>query len=433
MQATPLYYRLAIALIKPLYYLKLALTAKTQPHEINERFANQYPVITTSRQMIWCHAVSLGETNTAAAILKALLADGYALWITNTTHTGYARVAQLFAEAIASGEVYHSFVPIDDQKVMQRFLDHVQPRAALFIETELWANTLALLAERHITSILVNGRLSEKSFQGYYRVAKLSQSMMNNLDVIIAQDDASATRFCQLGASAGKVHIASSLKWSTQIKPNLLAQAEVLTQQWQLATRKIILAASTHAEEETFILQCFAALEKSLPEQALLLIIAPRHPERFDDAATLIAEQGYAVQRRSQQQSITAETAVYLADTIGELGLWYALTDIAFVAGSVANIGGHNPIEAAIVGKPIIMGRYTQSCQQIVEQLHEVGALTQVDTVEQCIAICHQWLTNPEQARQAGEAGQQLAKRYQNADKQQLAIIHQALAATIKD
>lgn len=427
MQATPFYYRFAISLLKPLYQLKLASKA-TLPNEKAQRFGKVFPKIHTSKPMIWCHAVSLGETNTAEPILRDLLAQGYALWITNTTHTGFNRVEQLFADEIQTGNVYHSFVPVDSKPVIDKFLTHVKPIAALFIETELWGTTLAELNNRQIASILVNGRLSEKSFNGYQKAAKLSQSMMENLSLIIAQDSNSAKRFRQLGATSDKIRIASSLKWSSKTNPLMLSRAEILRENWQLANRGVILAASTHEGEEAAILDSFLTLKDQYANRQPLLIIVPRHPERFDEVAKLIESKHLPVIRRSQDGEPSKSDSVYLADSMGELGVWYALSDIAIVGGSLVNIGGHNPIEAAIVGKPILMGQFTQSCQLIVEQLKQAGALVQVNNEVELKQQLSDWLGNPQQAKNAGQIGQILAERYQDATKQQLAMILECIA-----
>lgn len=428
MQATPFYYRLAMSLLKPLYQLKLA-SKTTLPNEKEQRFGKVFPTIHTAKSIIWCHAVSLGETNTAEPILKDLLAQGYALWITNTTQTGFNRVEQLFADAIATGNVYHSFVPVDSKPVIDKFLAHVKPIAALFVETELWGTTLAELNNRQIATILVNGRLSEKSFNGYQKAAKLSQSMMENLSLIIAQDGNSAKRFRQLGATSDKTRIASSLKWSSKINPLMLSRAQSLQDSWQLTNRCVIVAASTHEGEEATILDSFLALKDPYTKQQPLLIIVPRHPERFDEVAALIASRKLLVIRRSQDGEPSTADSVYLADSMGELGVWYALSDIAIVGGSLVNIGGHNPIEAAIVGKPIIMGQYTQSCQLIVEQLKQAGALVQIHNADQLTAQLSDWVANPQKAQTAGQVGQILAEKYQDANKQQLAMILECIAA----
>lgn len=432
MSATPFYYRLTMNLLKPLYRAKLLFASKTQPDEVAQRFGKTYPAINTHKPIIWCHAVSLGETNTIEPILRGLLQAGYALWITNTTHTGYAQVGQLFAEAIAAGEVYHSFVPVDEGSVVDKFLTHVNPIGALFVETELWATTLAKLNVRNIASILVNGRLSEKSFRGYQKAPALSQSMMQNLRLIIAQDADSAKRFRQLGATSDKIRMASSLKWSSKANPLMIQRANSLSKEWQLDQRAVVLAASTHEGEESAILHSFAQLQSEFAARNPLLIIVPRHPERFDAVATVIQAQGHTVVRRSQGEQPTSADSVYLADSMGELGTWYALADIAIVGGSLVNIGGHNPIEAAIVGKPMIMGRHTQSCAQIVKQLQNVGALQQVDNTDGFTTALQTWLRHPEQAQTAGTAGQTLAEQYQDATQQQLAMILDCLHESIE-
>ncbi|ELA08023.1 3-deoxy-D-manno-octulosonic-acid transferase [Moraxella macacae 0408225] len=424
---TPAYYRLLMVIVKPIYRLKLAFS-KTLPQETYERFGKAYPPIVTQKPMIWCHAVSLGEINTAYPLLRQLLAKHYALWITNTTHTGFARTEQLFANELKSGDVYHSFVPVDTGNIIGNFLDHINPIVALFIETELWATTLSVLKQRNIASVLVNGRLSEKSFGGYQRFGKLSQSMMDNISLIIAQDADSAKYFGQLGASFDKICLAASLKWSSQINPAMLNHAKVLAKNWGLAQRTVIVASSTHAGEESQILATFLALNAKFLAKKLLLIIVPRHPERFDEVAVLIQHSSAKpVIRRSQNQAPSFAENVYLADSMGELGIWYALADIAFIGGSWVNVGGHNPVEAAIVGKPMIMGQYTRSCQLVVDKLKKAKALQQVYTKEQLYQAFEIWLKDSALASQAGQNGQQLAKAFQNATDQQLAMIEQCL------
>lgn len=424
MTAVPRLYRVAVSVLAPLYRAKLRVK-RAPTREIGERFGKGYAEVRTARPLIWCHAVSLGETNTVAPILQGLLAAGYALWITNTTQTGHARVGQLFADEQAAGTVYQSFVPVDNAAVIERFLAHVKPVAALFVETELWAITLAKLNKQQIASILVNARLSDKSFRGYQRAKRTSQSMMDNLTLIIAQDEDSAKRFRQLGARSDKIRVASSLKWSSKTNPLMIRRAMRLQEDWQLTARQVIVAASTHAGEEALIWQAVQALPNV---QQILLIIVPRHPERFDEVAQFLAEQtGNAVPRRSQHAAPNAQDSVYLADSMGELGVWYALADIALVGGSWVDIGGHNPIEAAVVAKPIVMGLYTQTCQAIVDKLRAVGALQQAPDAPALSAVLADWLAHPDAAVLAGRQGQSLAKQHQDATYQQLAMILDAL------
>lgn len=431
MAQSPWYYRTAISLLKPLYRLHLALRSgqkKATPAELSERFGKNYPKITTHKPLLWVHAVSLGETNTAEPVLRALLQKGYGLWITNTTHTGYHRVSELFSADIANGDVYQSFVPIDEAGVVETFIRHVKPYGALFVETELWATTLAVLENADIPSLLINARLSQKSFDGYQKISKVSQSIMANLSLIIAQDSDSAKRFRQLGATSDKIRVASSLKWSSQTNPIMLAKADQLQQQWQLANRTVIVGASTHEGEESLILDSFSQILTNFADKKPLLILVPRHPERFEAVANLIEKTQLPFITRSSNEPILPDTQVFLADSMNELGIWYALADIAVIGGSFVDIGGHNPIEASIVGKPIIMGQFTQSCQQIVDKLKAVGALVQISDNSRLTQALSNWIAYPEQAKRAGQAGLQLAEAFQDATQQQVAMIEGVLA-----
>ena len=409
----PVYYQVTIGLLKPLYRLQVWRRSHKRDNyqqEVQQRFGKRYPAppvphaniksnVTAiengnhkecnGKKVIWCHAVSLGETNTVAPLLDALLAKGYQIWLTNTTQTGYARGASRFADDIAQGRLSHSYVPVDSPAVIETFLGHVQPVAALFVETELWANTLTKLSEHHIPSVLVNGRLSASSFKSYQKIGAVSASMMKNLSLIIAQDNESAKRFRQLGAHSAQIRVAGSLKWVINT-PKLnddsgAKKAEIVNDGADLdldldlgvTGRPIWVAASTHSGEEETVLSWQQQILSNPLLANTLLIIVPRHPERFDDVAELIEKSGLTMARRSAEDAISADTQVYLADSMGELMRWYALADVALVGGSLVDIGGHNPVEPASVATPVLMGSYTQSCQSVVDKLASVGALYQ--------------------------------------------------------
>ena len=408
---TPFYYQFLIGVLKPLYRLQVWRRSHKRDNyqqEVAQRFGKQYPPrpATTghgNKGVIWCHAVSLGETNTVAPLLDALLASGYQIWLTNTTQTGFARGASRFANEIAQNRMSHSYVPVDTPAVIETFLTHVQPIAALFVETELWANILTKLAQHQIPSILVNGRLSVASFKSYQKIGAVSTSMMKNLALIIAQDSDSAKRFRQLGADSAQIRVAGSLKWvintpkiddkaidsseqagdteeaRVQIpsKKNALAKKNERAKAFAIADRPVWVAASTHNGEEETALSLHQQLLSRPVLANTLLIIVPRHPERFDEVAALIEKTGLTMARRSLDEAINADTQVYLADSMGEMMIWYTLANVALVGGSLVDIGGHNPVEPASVATPIIMGRYTQSCQSVVDKLAEVGTLYQ--------------------------------------------------------
>lgn len=502
----PLYYRLAIGIAKPLYRWLLWYRHQRDANpyyeqEIADRFGQRYQSTHVSAPLqqdvakrmglIWIHAVSLGETNTIAPMMRAFLALGFEVYLTATTHTGHARGRSLFAKEVANGRVRHGFVPVDEPKVIQAFLDQVLPVATLFVETELWANTLYELKRHHIPTFLVNARLSVKSAKHYQAFAKLSQSMMHNLTGIIVQDALSAQRFRQLGATDSMLTQAPSLKWhmqksQSQATNNHNSDLQALLQ-LQGAKRPVYVLGSSHAGEEALFLAVHQRLLSVLPNA--LLIVVPRHPERFEAVVNLLKVSGLTWQRRSDdpKQAITKDMQVYLADSMGELIGFYALADVAVVGGSFVNIGGHNPIEAVQLGVPVIMGVYTHSCQSIVDELVQAGALwqpklsdtrntnntnnnaysqdtdddklnkadlskqlTEFDAnclskdlsagdlavgidksikqaIEQTIRQLHTWLSQPQSATQAGRQGQALVQSHQQALWQQMQPILAAI------
>ena len=512
----PAYYQFAIGLLKPLYRMQVwrrSHKRENYQQEVEQRFGKNYPSSPTvetsvaesavnlnaNKGVVWCHAVSLGETNTVAPLLDKLLAHGYQVWLTNTTQTGFARGAGRFADEIAQGRMSHSYVPVDSPAVIEQFLDHVKPTVALFVETELWANILTKLSEHRIPSILVNGRLSASSFKSYQKISAVSSSMMKNLALIIAQDNDSAKRFRQLGANSAQIRVAGSLKWvintpkssffeSNITKANVLksnvskssafesneADIEVamtdisdrydeiqdqkikLAQEFGVTDRPIWVAASTHSGEEETILSLHKQLLSNPALANTLLIIVPRHPERFDEVAALIESTELTMARRSAEEDISTATQVYLADSMGELMTWYALADVALVGGSLVDVGGHNPVEPASVATPVIMGRHTQSCQVVVDKLSEVGALYQphntfyhsitvgasttdalTDTgkrdtgKEDDVALIYQqltsWLSHLELAKQAGQAGEQMTVQQQAVLARQFSMIEDVI------
>ncbi len=472
----PTYYRFIIASLKPLYRLQVWRRSNSRDNykqEVAERFGKQYPprpvsdANDVSRKIIWCHAVSLGETNTVAPLLDALLAKGYSIWLTNTTQTGHARGASRFAEEIAHGHMSHSYVPVDTPAVIETFLAHVQPVAALFVETELWANILAVLSQKNIPSILVNGRLSAASFNRYQKIGGVSASMMQNLSLIIAQDSESAKRFRQLGADSAQIRVAGSLKWVINTpktktdkptkkplnatddvkKDNLTTHLSKTTAfdkppDSQFLNRPVWIAASTHSDEENTVLTWQQQLLAIASLTNALLIIVPRHPERFDEVAELVGKSGLQMAQRSKNETVTAQTQVYLADSMGELMQWYAQANVALVGGSLVDIGGHNPVEPMSVGTPVLMGPYTQSCQSVVDKLASVGALYQpnnpfyqsiainepsITESDNDVQLIYQqlefWLRHPEVAKQAGQAGANMTVQQQAVLTRQLIMI----------
>ncbi|WP_296402843.1 3-deoxy-D-manno-octulosonic acid transferase [Psychrobacter sp.] len=488
----PWYYNLAIKVLKPVYRAVLwrrynkakkgDILVADYKQEIDARYGRNYPDfargslkhthpdVNTSpfnKANIWCHAVSLGETNTIAPMLKIMLQQGARLWITNTTQTGFARTAQLFSDEISSKQVIHTFVPVDDKAIIKKFIKNAKPDLAMFVETELWANILSELKQSDVPSVLVNARLSQKSFEKYAKYESVTKSLMHNISMIIAQDADSAKRFRKLGVEVVKIRRADSLKWSTgrslasfeskDVNSTLSDSKQDLQSKFSLnaeaLNRPIWVAGSTHEGEEKAVIEAHKQLITKANLANALLLLVPRHPERFDAVAELLEQSEMVYHRRSEQQLIDSNTQIYLADTMGELTLCYQLSNVAFVGGSLVDIGGHNPIEAAQFGKPIIMGPFTQSCHEVVVALTEVGALkvvsaanatgkdnkSKIDSTmanaslaESLAESVANWLSHNDEALAAGKKGQQLVEVKSDAMIKQLAMIEGLLKKSQK-
>lgn len=431
----PWYYQWAVALVRPLYRFKLARQEDTLPYygrQMHERFVGAYTrpkpkyVDNVSRKVIWCHAVSLGELNTVYPLLRSFLDDGHGLCVTCTTKTGFERAEVLFESELMTGQVVHGFVPVDDLPVVGRFIRSINPHLAIFVETELWANTLFVLTVNRIPAVLVNARLKEKSFNNYQKFPELAKGMMNNLWQVLAQDDESAKRFVALGLPKERVAVVDSLKWSSGIADgDVLALGEQFGRKLGIVpkTRPIWIAGSTHDGEEMAILMAHKQLLQTHPNA--LLILVPRHPERFEEVARL-CQSLFKTTRRSDDGQVGDNQSVLLIDKMGELSAWYGVADVAFVAGSLVDKGGHNPIEPASLGVPVIMGKYTQSCDKVVTALLDADAMVQTGDSHDTVAITKAvaaWFDNPVRAKQAGARGRALVLDKKDAMARQKAYL----------
>lgn len=343
---------------------------------VGERFALGLPPLKPGG--IWLHAVSVGESIAAAPLVRELLQRYPDLPITITcmTPTGSERIQALFGSSEFLGRVQHCYLPYDLPWAAARFLDQVQPRLAVIMETELWPNHIHQCAKRGIPVALANARLSERSARGYARFAKLSAPMLAELSLIAVQTAVEAERFRSLGARPECVEVTGSIKFDLRIEPELLQRAAALRKQWQAESRPIWIAASTHAGEDEIVLTAHRQLLELWPEALLLLV--PRHPERFAAVFELCRQQGFSLRRRSTGEPVTAGDQVLLGDTMGELLLLYAVADSAFVGGSLLANGGHNLLEPAALGKPVLSGPYLFNFLEIAAQLREAGALLEV-------------------------------------------------------
>lgn len=365
-------YSLLFYLLTPFILLRLLWRSRRTPsyrQRISERFG-YYPF--ELPHCLWVHAVSVGESLAAIPLIKALQSryPKLPIVVTTMTPTGAARI-----KAALGDHVLHAYLPYDTPTAVKRFLHATQPLIGIIMETELWPNLLSLCQRRNIPVCLINARLSQKSLRGYQRVRWLARDMLTQLTFIAAHALQDADRFIALGAPRDAVVVTGNLKFDITVPPEIATKA--LNLRHALGeTRFIWIAASTHEGEEAMVLAAHERLRRQHPDA--LLILTPRHPDRFDQVA-MLCEQRFKTIRRSQKAICTAATNVYLADTMGELLLHYHVADVAFVGGSLIARGGHNLLEPAALAKPILVGPHMMNFAEIFQLFQNANALYQVD------------------------------------------------------
>ncbi len=418
-------YTLLLYLAVPVIAVRLWLRSRKAPayaKRIGERFALTLPEFKPDG--IWLHAVSVGESIAAAPVVKALQQQYPDLPITVTcmTPTGSERIQSMFGDS-----VQHCYLPYDLPLASRRFLQRLQPRLAIVMETELWPNHINQCTRLNIPVVLANGRLSERSARGYGRFPKLVAPMLKQISALAVQSAIEAQRFIELGARAETVKVIGSIKYDQQVAEGLPEQAQTLREQWQASQRPIWIAASTHEGEDALILAAHQQLLRLFPKA--LLILVPRHPERFESVYALCIEQGMRVQRRSTGALVTAEQQVLLGDTMGELMFLYALADVALVGGSLIKHGGHNMLEPVALAKPTLTGLHYFNFLEIAEQLLEAGGLqTVADSSQLAQAVARLW-TSHSHTEKMCRAAQQVLQRNQGALQRLLDIIQAQLIA----
>lgn len=375
---------------------------------------------------IWLHTVSVGETISAYPIACRILEayPQYTLWLTTTTPTGSARARDLFSEEITHGRVMHSYMPYDLPDCMARFIQKIRPVCAIFMETEVWPNTLTVCNKKRIPCVLINARLSEKSLQKYQRLASFSQQTFSLFSHIVAQTKNDADRLRALGSMP--VTVSGNIKSEVCVTPELSDAAKQLREQWSSNGRKVVMiAASTHAGEDEVILSVYRELLGEHP--SLRLVIVPRHPERFADVEQLCLAQGWQVALRSKERSVVDNTQVIIGDTLGELLLFYGASDIAIIGGSFIEHGGHNMLEAAVWGLPIISGPSVYNFSQIAKDMQDQNALILVDNQQVLVVTVDQLLRDTCGMALLGSNAKQYVKQSTGAVETTIALIQTLL------
>ena len=407
-------YQLVLIVSTPFLLLYLLLRSRKDPayrQRFAERFALMLPAASAQNGIV-LHTVSVGEFNAAKPLIKKLLLryPHLPITITCTTPTASAAIEKFQADQQLSGKkVEHCYLPFDYPLLMRRWLKHMQPQLLLILETELWPNLLANCKALSIPTLIVNARLSARSAKGYRRFSALTRPMLQHISQILTQDNASARRFVALGANA--VQMAGNVKFELDVPPSSTELAHSL--QPVLQGRIVWVAGSTHAGEDELLIQAYQQLKRQFPK--LLLVLVPRHLERFDVVAQLLQQQQLKFVRRSLNGLPDASTEVWLGDSMGELLSWYQLADFVFVGGSLIERGGHNPLEAMAFGKAVVSGPYVFNFQQVFQLLQQRQAYFQVATVADVVSTVTKLIQQPELATEAGAKGLALYQQQQGA------------------
>lgn len=402
------------------YWLVRAVFNRSYRAKLSQRFGLGYPQLD---QCIWIHAVSVGEVVAAAPLIRALLRryPDVPLLVTTMTPTGAARVEKLFGAAVS-----HAYIPFEAPDAVNRFFAAVNPRIALIMETEIWPNLFQACGVRKIPLVLVSARISPNSVDSYRKLLPLFRDTLSYGIVIAAQSEADAERFMSLGASADRTRVTGNIKFDIELPTELVAEGQAFRRDF-LGERAVWIAASTHEGEEEQVLDAHAELVRTHPD--LLLILVPRHPQRFATVRELLRRRDITCVERTSGEKCPPEASVYFGDTMGEVPLFYAASDIAFVGGSLAPIGGHNLLEPAALGVPVVTGPHVFNAQEIADWFMREDACIMVHDSAELVAAVSRLLDDPEAAREIGENGRRILEKNRGALSRLIAVIDPLMAA----
>jgi len=408
-------YTVIFYLFLPIIVVRLLWRSRKAPayrQRILERFGYVAPL---EGPLLWVHAVSVGEVLAARPLIQRLRQryPQHTIVVTTMTPTGADRVADIKG-------VQHRYAPYDTPGAVGRFLKRINPQQLFIMETEIWPNMLHQCRARDIPSLLVNARMSARSARGYARFAPLVRQALGNLSHIAAQTEADRERLIGLGADPERVTVTGSIKFDFEPPADIQQQGVTLRQQWG-SQRPVWIAASTHQGEDEQVLQAFEQVKKAVPDA--LLILVPRHPERFQQVAELCRSRGYQAVLRSEQRAGDESTDIFLGDTMGELMLFYAAADLAFVGGSLVPTGGHNLLEPASLGLPVLTGPHMFNFAEIHRLLQQADASIEVSNPKQLAQQVINLLNNPQRLKQMGENGLRLVQQNRGALDRVLALL----------
>ena len=428
-QQTPFWYNFLLVCLKPLYRWKIRQRAESDAlyqQECLERFGPFQPP--KNLNTIWFHVVSVGETNAAQPLIEHYLKLGHSVLVTNTTKTGQARAKSLFYEKYST--LFQAvYLPVDQKPLLKQFFELYQPKILALVETEIWPNLIAQAKQKQIPCILLNARLSAKSAKGYDKVRRLTQPMLQQLTWLLAQDITTQQRYVGLGLDQSKSQVVGNIKFDISAPTSFIEQAEQLKQEWQLEKRQIITLASTHAPEEEQLLKQLQTHLNSNPD--LLCMVVPRHPERFDEVYKICQSLNLNTQRRSLKQPIQIDTQVFLADSMGEMWLWYALSQACFVGGSLNEPGGgHNILEPMVLNIPTVIGPRYFNFQSIVDEFVAAQGILIGENAAQVAQQLLSCLDDPLQTQQQVAHAQQVLQRNKGSLQKHIQLLDHYLQQT---
>ena len=347
------------------------LMGKEDPERLEERLGISLAERPTGN-LIWFHAASVGESLSLVELIKRISSSqpDYNFLITTGTITS----AKLILSRLPSNAV-HQYIPVDTPKAVEKFLDRWRPSLAIWTESEFWPNLISFTSARDIPMILINARISEKSYRRWRFFKKSLKNLIEKFNYSLIQDEKTVKYFSKIGISSNNFELTGTLKEGSAALPH--SEIEQVEISKQILNRPVWLAASTHEGEEKLIAAAHRHASKA--SQGLLLIIVPRHPERGLEIASILAKENFKICLRSKKDKILSDTQIYIADTLGELGLWYRVAPVSFVGGSFVPIGGHNPFEPAALGSAILHGPYVENFKEIYNRLNVAGAAVKIE------------------------------------------------------
>ena len=403
-------YSLLILLGTPFVLLYFALRG-LRDHAYLGRWSERFGFIPDpgKRSGILIHAASVGEFNAASPLIKALLKTypELPLTVTSLTPTGSERVKRELGD-----KVFHNYIPLDLPGAVSRFLDRLQPRLVIVMETEIWPNLYLHVQRRNIPLIMANARLSERSVNRFQRFPSFVHKTLQTVTWVGAQSDKDAGRLIQCGTRPQHTDMTGNLKFDLTVAASLHEKSAALRAQWN-SQRPVLVAGSTHEADENVVLPAFVELLKSLPDA--LLILVPRHPERFARTIQQAKAAGLRTELRSQGESCSEAAQCFVIDSIGELMTYYACGDVAFVGGSMGEQGGHNALEPAALGKPILLGPNMDNAREIASQLLQCKAALRVNDQQDFCQTAEKLLVNGTLRDSMGQAGRELVEKNRGA------------------